>query len=157
MAVMVRSTPGLGHSGGELLIKGGLWADWVSGEAGAGGDGDGAWGSAGGCGFGATVKPGQGEEEEVVEDVEVEEVVDVMLVIWNSLCNWLLTMLFMALCISASIRCFSRFGMRPKRTASRDMPTDRHFLKRHCWQRFRLILMMVQVSFFRHFLYWMFC
>lgn len=34
------------------------------------------------------------------------------------LCNWLLfIMLFMALCISSSMRCFSRFGIRPKRTA----------------------------------------
>ena len=34
--------------------------------------------------------------------------------------HWLLSWLlarFMALCISASIRCFSRLGMRPKRTA----------------------------------------
>lgn len=63
----------------------------------------------------------------------------------------------MALCISANIRCFSRLGMRPKRTASRDMPTSRHFLKRHCWQRLRLMRTMEQFSFFRHFLYWMFC
>lgn len=74
------------------------------------------------------------------------------------LCNWLLfIMLFMALCISSSMRCFSRFGIRPKRTESLDMPTIRHFLKRHCWQRLRLILMMGQLSFLRHFLYWMFC
>lgn len=34
------------------------------------------------------------------------------------LCSWLLfIMLFMALCISSSMRCFSRFGIRPKRTA----------------------------------------
>lgn len=37
------------------------------------------------------------------------------------------------------------------------MPTAKHFLKRHCWHRFRLILMMVQFSILRHFLYWMFC
>ncbi|TNN47912.1 hypothetical protein EYF80_041913 [Liparis tanakae] len=36
------------------------------------------------------------------------------------LCSWLLfIMLFMALCISSSMRCFSRFGIRPKRTAGR--------------------------------------
>lgn len=40
---------------------------------------------------------------------------------------------------------------------SLDIPTSRHFLKRHCWQRFRLIRMMGQLSFLRHFLYWMFC
>lgn len=40
---------------------------------------------------------------------------------------------------------------------SRDMPTERHFLKRHCWQRLRLMRMMEQFSFFRHLLYWMFC
>lgn len=40
---------------------------------------------------------------------------------------------------------------------SRDMPTERHFLKRHCWQRFRLMRTMEQFSFFRHLLYWMFC
>lgn len=40
---------------------------------------------------------------------------------------------------------------------SRDMPTERHFLKRHCWQRLRLMRTMEQFSFFRHFLYWMFC
>ena len=40
---------------------------------------------------------------------------------------------------------------------SLDIPTMRHFLKRHCWQRFLLILMMGQLSFLRHFLYWMFC
>lgn len=40
---------------------------------------------------------------------------------------------------------------------SLDIPTIRHFLKRHCWQRFLLILMMGQLSFLRHFLYWMFC
>lgn len=35
------------------------------------------------------------------------------------LCSWLLfIMLFMALCISSSMRCFSRLGMRPKRTAA---------------------------------------
>lgn len=34
------------------------------------------------------------------------------------LCSWLLfIMLFMALCISSSMRCFSRLGIRPKRTA----------------------------------------
>lgn len=40
---------------------------------------------------------------------------------------------------------------------SRDMPTSRHFLKRHCWQRLRLMRTMEQFSFLRHFLYWMFC
>lgn len=40
---------------------------------------------------------------------------------------------------------------------SRDMPTERHFLKRHCWQRLRLMRTMEQFSFFRHLLYWMFC
>lgn len=113
---------------------------------------------AGGCGLAATVRPGHGEEEEEGDEEEEEdEVVEVMLASWNSLCSWLFTMLFMALCISASMRCFSRLGMRPKRTASRDIPTERHFLKRHCWQRLRLMRMMVQVSFLRHFLYWMFC
>lgn len=72
---------------------------------------------AGGCGLAATVRPGHGEEEE--EEAE-DEVVEVMLANWNSLCSWLFTMLFMALCISASMRCFSRLGMRPKRTAARD-------------------------------------
>lgn len=74
---------------------------------------------------------------------------------WSILCNWLLLliMLFMAFCISRSIRCFSRLGMRPNRTASLDMPTAKHFLKRHCWHRFLLILMMVQFSILRHFLY----
>ena len=159
------------------------------------------------------MRPGQGEEEEAgwVEAGEPEVRLAswkslcswlLRLASWKSLCSWLLTMLFIALCISASMRCFSRLGMRPKRTAgrreketgsdvfstvrssfitrhtvlaalapqrhgqfsrvsvhspSRDIPTDRHFLKRHCWQRLRLILMMVHVSFFRHFLYWMFC
>lgn len=37
---------------------------------------------------------------------------------WSWLWSWLLfIMLFIALCISRSIRCFSRLGMRPKRTA----------------------------------------
>lgn len=36
-------------------------------------------------------------------------------------------MLFMALCISASMRCFSRFGMRPKRTAVIVKKTERLF------------------------------
>lgn len=40
---------------------------------------------------------------------------------------------------------------------SLDMPTSRHFLKRHCWHRFLLMRMMGQFSFLRHFLYWMFC
>lgn len=41
------------------------------------------------------------------------------------LCNWLLfIMLFMALCISSSMRCFSRLGMRPKRTA--EQRGDKH-------------------------------
>ncbi len=40
---------------------------------------------------------------------------------------------------------------------SRDIPTDKHFLKRHCWQRLRLIRTIVQLSVFRHFLYWIFC
>ncbi len=131
---------------------------------------------------------------------------------------WLLfIMLFMAFCISSSMRCFSRLGIRPKRTAeehrhgqltdynrptlqlrsvclsisvcvcvssytciwlkcsckvtgfiyyfldlghysswhsqSLDMPTSRHFLKRHCWHRFLLMRMMGQLSFLRHFLY----
>lgn len=38
--------------------------------------------------------------------------------LYSWLCSWLLfIMLFMALCISSSMRCFSRFGIRPKRTA----------------------------------------
>lgn len=73
----------------------------------------------------------------------------------HRLLSWLLAK-FMALCISASIRCFSLLGMRPKRTASLDMPTERHFLKRHCWQRLRLMRTMEQFSFFRHRLYWIF-
>lgn len=40
---------------------------------------------------------------------------------------------------------------------SRDIPTDRHFLKRHCWHLFLFILMIEQLLFFKHFLYWMFC
>ncbi len=40
---------------------------------------------------------------------------------------------------------------------SRDIPTDEHFLKRHCWQRLRFIRTIVQLSVFRHFLYWIFC
>ena len=37
---------------------------------------------------------------------------------WSWLCSWLLfIMLFMALCISRSILCFSRLGIRPNRTA----------------------------------------
>lgn len=40
---------------------------------------------------------------------------------------------------------------------SLDMPTERHFLKRHCWQRLRLMRTMEQFSFFRHRLYWIFC
>lgn len=77
---------------------------------------------AGGCGLAATVRPGHGEEEEEDDEEEEaeDEVVEVMLASWNSLCSWLFTMLFMALCISASMRCFSRLGMRPKRTAARN-------------------------------------
>lgn len=96
------------------------------------------------------VTPGHGEDEEEEEDED-------RLASWKSFCSWLFTMLFMVLCISANILCFSRFGIRPNRTASRLIPTDRHFLKRHCWQRFLLILTMLQLSFFTHFLYWMFC
>lgn len=62
------------------------------------------------CGWGAMVTPRHGEED----GGEDEE----RLASWKSLCSWLLTMLFMALCISANILCFSRFGMRPKRTAA---------------------------------------
>lgn len=58
------------------------------------------------------VTPGHGEEE---EDEEEED--DDRLASWKSLCSWSFTMLFMALCISANILCFSRFGIRPKRTA----------------------------------------
>lgn len=39
----------------------------------------------------------------------------------------------------------------------RDMFTERYFLKRYCWQRFRLMRTMEQFLFFRYFLYWMFC
>lgn len=82
---------------------------------GAGGEGEeGPAGRAEGCGRGAMVVPGQGEEEEEEEDEEQEE----RLASWKSLCSWLFTMLFMALCISANILCFSRFGIRPKRTAA---------------------------------------
>lgn len=43
------------------------------------------------------------------------------------LCSWLLfIMLFMALCISSSMRCFSRLGIRPKRTAEQCI--DNHFM-----------------------------
>ena len=35
---------------------------------------------------------------------------------------------------------------------SLDMPTDRHFLKRQCWQRFRFMRMIRQFSFFTHIL-----
>lgn len=59
-------------------------------------------------GWGATVPAGLGEEEEEEEE---------MLASWKSFCSWLLTTLFMALCISASILTFSSFGIRPKRTA----------------------------------------
>lgn len=45
----------------------------------------------------------------------------------------------------------------PPSSPSRDMPTSRHFLKRHCWQRLRLMRTIEQFSFLRHFLYWMFC
>lgn len=46
------------------------------------------------------------------------------------LCSWLLfIMLFIALCISSSMRCFSRLGMRPKRTAERG--GDNHFRTIH--------------------------
>lgn len=64
------------------------------------------------------VTPRQGEEEEEEDEVE-EEDEEERLASWKSLCSWLFTMLFMALCISANIRCFSRFGIRPKRTAVR--------------------------------------
>ncbi len=72
-------------------------------------------GRAEGCGCGAIVTPGQGEEDEDEEEEEEERLVS-----WKSFCSWLLTMLFMALCISANILCFSRFGIRPKRTAVRE-------------------------------------
>ena len=35
---------------------------------------------------------------------------------------------------------------------SLDMPTERHFLKRQCWHRFRFMRMMRQFSFFTHIL-----
>lgn len=35
---------------------------------------------------------------------------------------------------------------------SLDMPTERHFLKRQCWQRFRFMRMIRQFSFFTHIL-----
>lgn len=144
--------------------------------------------SCGHCGEGGLEPDADMEEEE-----EEEERVSLASMgsggLWcpcSMLCSWLLLliMLFMAFCISSSIRCFSLFGMRPNLTAEKkakrqmkprplkehphpvcvcggspslDMPTARHFLKRHCWQRLRLILMMVQFSIFRHFLYWMFC
>lgn len=44
-----------------------------------------------------------------------------------------------------------------KPSPSRDIPTARHFLNRHCWQRFRFMRMIVQFSDFMHFLYWIFC
>lgn len=71
-------------------------------------------GTAEGWGCGAMETPGHGEEDEEDDDEEEEEE---MLASWKSLCSWSLTMLFMALCISANILCFSRFGIRPKRTA----------------------------------------
>lgn len=52
---------------------------------------------------------------------------------------------------------FALTSPRSKHLQSLDIPTIKHFLKRHCWQRFLLILMMGQLSFLRHFLYWMFC
>lgn len=46
----------------------------------------------------------------------------------------LFIMLFIALCISRSIRCFSRFGMRPKRTA--EHPTHTQAIEQHEHQVF---------------------
>lgn len=74
-------------------------------------------------------------EEEGEEDKEVEgEGLEVVLgmgmgsvgqgtvcVPCSMWCSWLLfIMLFMAFCISKSMRCFSRLGMRPNRTAEED-------------------------------------
>lgn len=120
MALMVESKLGLGEGEeeGERLGQGEEGRGSGGGEeeeVGAGGEGEeGPVGSAEGCGWGAMVIPGQGEEEEEDEDEEQEE----RLASWKSLCSWLFTMLFMALCISANILCFSRFGIRPKRTAA---------------------------------------
>lgn len=63
--------------------------------------------------------------------------------LYSWLCSWLLfIMLFMALCISSSMRCFSRLGIRPKRTAEEReenlldyCPSLRHTLKQEFKRR----------------------
>lgn len=66
-------------------------------------------------------------EEEEEEDMELASLFMASMGsegLWwpcSMLCSWLLLliMLFMAFCISSSILCFSRFGMRPNLTAER--------------------------------------
>lgn len=71
------------------------------------------------------------EDDDEDEEEEAEELASLLMAsmgsdgLWwpcNILCNWLflLIMLFMAFCISSSIRCFSLFGMRPNLTAERE-------------------------------------
>lgn len=68
------------------------------------------------------------------------------------LCSWLLfIMLFMALCISSSMRCFSRLGMRPKRTA--EQGGDNHFRMIHLFFKVlthKLEIVSVVCSVFTH-------
>lgn len=79
-----------------------------------------SWGH---CGEEGLEHDGESEAEE-----EEEEVASLVMAsmgsdeLWwpcSMLCSWLLLliMLFMAFCISSSILCFSRFGMRPNLTA----------------------------------------
>lgn len=113
MALMVVPIPGLG--GREEDEWEGLCCEEGGGgeEEASGSEGEGEVGVCGRVvGWGAMVSPGLGEEEEE------------MLASWKSFCSWLLTTLFMALCISASILTFSSFGIRPKRTAA-DRTTKR--------------------------------
>lgn len=83
-----------------------------------------SWGHCGEEGF-----EHDGESEAEEEEEEAEELASLVMAsmgsdgLWwpcSMLCSWLLLliMLFMAFCISRSIRCFSRFGMRPNRTAA---------------------------------------
>lgn len=87
------------------------------------------------------VTPGQGEEDEEEDEEEEDEE---RLASWKSLCSWLFTMLFMALCISANILCFSRFGIRPKRTAVERKRRRR--MKRRCCYRSELYVNLISVT-----------
>lgn len=66
---------------------------------------------------------GDGEEEEDEGEQELDS--------RSTWCSWApVITLFIAFCISRSMRCFSRFGMRPNRTAAGDNCASLNLLTR---------------------------